>query len=282
MNTDQASLNSFEKDGFLLLEDIELNAQVKSLRNSILELMCYRAKSLGLYVNNKDITLDSIYNCLAKKSPKITGGIYDAIRELPEFYDLINTKSIKNFVKHFFNWQKIHLPFGLCQFRIDRPGDYKYFFDWHQDYTFNLLSTSAVTFWVPLTDVTTETGALRLLPGSHNQLHPVTGSREYKPGENGKAASHLTFRLHDPDIKSFEDNSITVQVKAGQFLMFHSHLLHRSGFNNSQSMNRWTAIFRMGDFFDHALLARDFYCARPNKPSTMAGFSTIYPHLFID
>jgi ectoine hydroxylase-related dioxygenase (phytanoyl-CoA dioxygenase family) len=160
--------------------------------------------------------------------------------------------------------------------------DSKYQFDWHQDYTFNIMSKSAVTFWVPLTDVSLETGAIQILPGSHLHLHPVSGSRNYEPGKDGNAASHLTFKLFEPNIPHFEAKSIQVPIKSGQVLMFHSHVLHRSGHNLSNGLNRWVAIFRMGDLYDGSFMERNFFCARPNKPQTMAGFSSVHPDYFVE
>ena len=179
-----------------------------------------------------------------------------------------------------FGWEKVHIPFGLCQFRIDRPQDTKYHFDWHQDYPYNIISQSAVTFWVPLTDVTLETGAIRILPKSHHNIHPVKGKTSYAPGEKGDAASHLTYKLDNPDMDALESESISIPVKAGNILVFNSLVLHRSGNNLSKNLNRWVSIFRMGDLYDKNLVSRDFFCSRPNKPNTMAGFSQVHPELF--
>ena len=78
---------------------------------------------------SKNIDIDAAYMKLHEMSPSLSGGIYDVIRELPEFLDLINVESLKKLMKKLFKWNQIHIPYGLCQFRIDRPKDTKYHFD---------------------------------------------------------------------------------------------------------------------------------------------------------
>ncbi len=281
IETNLKRLNTFNSQGYLVLDDNETKKKALNLKNAIREIMYKRLESITSNFS-KNIDIDATYNKLHEMSPSLSGGIYDVIRELPEFLDLINVESLKKLMKKLFKWNQIHLPYGLCQFRIDRPKDTKYHFDWHQDYTFNIISKSAITFWVPLTDVTLEKGAIRILPGSHKKLLPVKGKDCYQPGNNENAQSHLTFKLLNSKVSHLENNSISVPVKAGQILMFHSHVLHRSGYNLSQKLNRWVAIFRMGDLHDNDLVHRNFFCARPNKPTTMAGFSKIHPDYFFN
>ena len=162
----------FDKEGFLIFEEPNTKKLASDLEKAIIDVMLERSKSLDVNVN-KDGNIDEIYQKLYDYDPKITGGIYDVIREMPEFLEMVNNQSLKSLVKEMFGWEKVHIPFGLCQFRIDRPQDTKYHFDWYQDYPYNIISQSAVTFWVPLTDVTLETGAIRILPKSHHNIHQL-------------------------------------------------------------------------------------------------------------
>lgn len=274
-------LDQLQRDGYAILDDEELRSRAIDLKWAIRDILLTRARALSVSVEDLD-DIDEIYDSLHNLDPKHTGGVYDVIRETPEFLSIINASSVKSLMKSLFGWKGLHIPFGLCQFRIDRPFDQKYHFDWHQDYTYNILSTSAITFWIPLTDVSLEMGAIRVLPGSHNEIHSVEGISSYEPGRGTKAQSHLTFKLHSPDLDKLEGDSISVPVKGGQVLMFHSHVLHRSGRNVSEGRNRWTAIFRIGDLYDQELMDRDFFCARPNKPHTMAGFALVHPDRFFE
>jgi phytanoyl-CoA hydroxylase len=282
MSLNILSLNSyFKENGYLVFEEPQTKQLAFNLKKAIVDVMIERSKTLDLKINEKD-DIDQIYQKLFEFDPAVTGGIYDVIRELPEYLEMINNVSLKSLVKEMFGWEKVHIPFGLCQFRIDRPSDKKYHFDWHQDYTYNIISQSAVTFWVPLTDVTLETGAIKILPQSHHNIHPVKGKTSYAPGEKGDASSHLTYQLDNPDLDTFESKSISVPIKAGNILVFNSLVLHRSGKNVSKNLNRWVSIFRMGDLYDKNLVTRNFFCSRPNKPNTMAGFSKIHPEFFSD
>ncbi len=276
------NLNSFfQENGYFIFEEPQTTQLTSNLERAVVDVMIERSKTLDLEINEKD-DIDQIYQKLFEFDPAVTGGIYDVIRELPEYLDMINNDSLKSLVKEMFGWEKVHIPFGLCQFRIDRPEDKKYHFDWHQDYTYNIISKSAVTFWIPLTDVTLETGAIKILPRSHHKIHPVKGKTSYAPGEKADAVSHLTYQLDDPDLVTIESKCISIPIKAGNILVFNSLVLHRSGNNLSKNLNRWVSIFRMGDLYDKNLVSRNFFCSRPNKPNTMAGFSKVHPELFSD
>ena len=69
---------------------------------------------------SETLDIDATYNKLHAMDPFLSGGIYDVVRELPEFLDLININSLKVLLKKLFKWKQIHLPYGLCQFRIAR------------------------------------------------------------------------------------------------------------------------------------------------------------------
>ena len=97
---------------------------------------------------------------------------------------------------------------------------------WHQDGTyFGLDSPSQVTAWVALSDASVEAGCMEVVPGSHQlgQLH------------HGEMASSTNLLSKGQTIDVDFDRTCTefMPVRAGQFSLHHTNLIHSSGANNS-------------------------------------------------
>ena len=105
-------------------------------------------------------------------------------------------------------------------------GDAAYV-SWHQDATyFGLEPAVQVTAWIALTDASIEAGCMEVVPGSHTlgQLHHA---------EQSEATHNLLSR--GQSITADLDTSRTefMPVRAGQFSLHHTHLVHNSRPNRS-------------------------------------------------
>jgi hypothetical protein len=105
-------------------------------------------------------------------------------------------------------------------------GDAAYV-SWHQDATyFGLEPAVQVTAWIALTDASIEAGCMEVIPGSHKlgQLHHA---------EEIDATHNLLSR--GQTITADLDTSRTefMPVRAGQFSLHHTHLVHNSRPNRS-------------------------------------------------
>lgn len=112
----------------------------------------------------------------------------------------------------------------------------------HQDNFYLLASPAAcIGAWTPLDDADEENGCLWVVPGSHRDtiLCP----------ESGTAERWLNYG--DSHITRFprETKPVPVQVRRGQTLFFHGHLIHGSGPNRSAT--RWRRTF-IGHYVDEA------------------------------
>jgi non-heme Fe2+,alpha-ketoglutarate-dependent halogenase len=97
---------------------------------------------------------------------------------------------------------------------------------WHQDATyFGLEPAVQVTAWVALTDASVEAGCMEVIPGSHKlgQLHHA---------EHG--ATHNLLSRGQTITGDFDKSRTEfMPVRAGQFSLHHTHLLHNSRPNMS-------------------------------------------------
>jgi len=92
---------------------------------------------------------------------------------------------------------------------------------WHQDATyFGLEPPVQVTAWVALTDASVEAGCMEVIPGSHKlgQLHHA----EHDATHNLLSRGQTITGDFDKSRTEF------MPVRAGQFSLHHTHLLHNS------------------------------------------------------
>ncbi|HVG49610.1 MAG TPA: phytanoyl-CoA dioxygenase family protein [Rubellimicrobium sp.] len=107
--------------------------------------------------------------------------------------------------------------------------------EWHQDFGYwynnGCLAPDMLSIYISLDKATKENGCLQVLRGSH-KLGRLDHVRE--DGQTNVAQSHL-----DAALQRYEH--VYVEMEAGDALVFHCNLLHRSDANNSDTY-RWGYI----------------------------------------
>lgn len=108
----------------------------------------------------------------------------------------------------------------------------------HQDSTFLYTNPpSAVGFWYALEDATLENGCLSFLPGSHKWA-PVSKRLVRKAGDLGTEMVDNDGPVFPPGeeyvAKEEEGDYVPGEVKAGDLVLIHGNLLHKSERNLSQ------------------------------------------------
>jgi hypothetical protein len=110
---------------------------------------------------------------------------------------------------------------------IKEPGD-DAFVSWHQDGTYFGLDPADrhVTAWVALSDSTYENGCVTVLPGSHRmgQL----------PHTMHRAAANLLSNGQEVEVAIDPDRVMPLALRAGEFSLHHTHLLHSSAPNRGR------------------------------------------------
>ncbi|KKI27536.1 chemotaxis protein CheX [Pseudomonas coronafaciens pv. porri] len=140
--------------------------------------------------------------------------------------------------------------------------------DWHQADTFAHASGEpqlvwpegepfggAINVWTGFTDATQENGCMQFIPGSHKQMNydetrgmtfdPVTNNNvvkgQYPRGFNGY---DYTTLQKDKSWKPDEASAVPIVMKAGQFVIFRSMLMHSSLPNSTPDKTRLGYVAR--------------------------------------
>ncbi|WP_394824668.1 chlorinating enzyme [Pendulispora albinea] len=106
-----------------------------------------------------------------------------------------------------------------------------------------------ITVWTALTDATEEMGCLRFVPGTHEEMfYDESKKMEFRPDQMNALAKDGIKRgffgydyrslQKDPDWKPDESQARSIIMKAGQFVIFWSTLMHSSYPNSSKDKMR--------------------------------------------
>jgi non-haem Fe2+, alpha-ketoglutarate-dependent halogenase len=95
------------------------------------------------------------------------------------------------------------------------------FVSWHQDGTYCGLSDprDMMTAWVAFTDVTVQSGAVKMIPGTHDQQRPHVDTY---------AQANMLTRGQRVAIESEESRAVDVLLKPGQASFHHPYVVHGS------------------------------------------------------
>jgi phytanoyl-CoA hydroxylase len=108
---------------------------------------------------------------------------------------------------------------------MNKPASRGTILPWHQDIGtgWGLDTNPFATVWTALDDATPETGCMQIVPGSH-QLG-ILNEGHYTSEED--QAAHCT-----------DDKVVHLEARAGEAILIHNWLLHRSGVNSTTQPRR--------------------------------------------
>jgi phytanoyl-CoA hydroxylase len=115
---------------------------------------------------------------------------------------------------------------------MNKPAKWMQELAWHQDVGagWGIDRDPIVTVWTALDTATTGNGCMQVVPGSHRQ--GVINERHFLDEEER--------RLHAP-----EDAVIDLEAEAGEAILLHNYLLHRSGPNPTEHPRRAFSVTYM-------------------------------------
>lgn len=194
---DETQCETFRRDGFLHPVDVMPDAEAKALRAQIEALEARKHGRLS---------------GLTRAKPHLL---------LPYLWDVVHDARILDKVSSLLGPDIICIGSSV----IDKPARSDGYVAWHQDATFwGLTENQGATAWLALSDVTSGSGAMQAIPGTHaRQLrHLDTADDKNMLGAREAVDSQ-------PDLS----RAVWLMLKPGQMSLHHPLVLHGSGPNAS-------------------------------------------------
>ena len=246
----------FRRDGVVVVRGLVPVATITRFRAHFSEamrsLLAHRSASIG-----RDADLDALYRASLAADPEGSATLLTLGRDLPPFFELVDRFARAPLVKALVGASTLQINYDVDIFRVDPPDRDETGFAWHQDYPYNMLSMSAVTVWAPITRVDAAMGPMRCVPGSHSEFLDI----EIDERPASKYTQQRQLRIHPRALARgrFEDVAVDLPpIDAGDVVLFHCLLVHRSGANRSDRC-RWVFNARYGDLCDPAVVDRAWW-----------------------
>ncbi len=116
---------------------------------------------------------------------------------------------------------------------MNKPAHQGTLLPWHQDAWVHLDRQPEITVWTALDPATEANGCVQVIPGSH-----LLG--RVNPGHHSGFLNEEQVAEHCK-----EENSVYVELKAGEAVVFHNWLMHRSDVNRTDNSRRGFSVCYM-------------------------------------
>jgi hypothetical protein len=250
-----AALAAYASEGCLLLRGFAPAGLLARFREEVATLVDLVLAEQGLDPAGSRIArFDRGLDLLLRADRARVGRLYLAVRKLPSVHQLITAPRVWAVMKQLMNTRLPGVYPAGTGVRMDHPGEDTYLSPWHQEYPYNLTSDNAVTLWLPLVDVDETNGCLRLAPGSHRLgALPV----RVRDALNERRNANEAMEIDGLESILARHPTLSVPAAAGDALVFHTFLLHRSQPNRSDA-TRWTLQARYLDFLNPTAIRHDW------------------------
>lgn len=247
MKLSQSQLLSYKTDGFLLLKDVLSKDYLAEIRQEakecFLRQLAHRGYSLTEPISEREFE-QALYRLFKEDYEAFVGAAklcqhaislfrLSASHEVIDPLHGVGISQPAICVKPIIYFNSRHIS------KIE--GHYKT--PAHQDWRSMQGSLNSVVVWIPLIDINMELGALEVLPKSH--------LRGLLPTERDEWFRHVRSDCMD------EEEFVSLEVEAGDMVVFSAFLVHRSGNNTTDSI-RWSMHYRYNDAAEQSWIDRKF------------------------
>jgi hypothetical protein len=249
------ALAAYAAHGFLKLPGFAAPEQLRAFRDEAATMIGLILSELGLSAAGSPLDrFDRGLDLLLAADRARVGRLYQAVRKLPSVYELITAPRVWAVMRQLMSTRLPGIYPGGTGVRMDHPGEDTYLSPWHQEYPYNLTSDNAVTLWLPLVDVDETNGCLLLAPSTQRLgAMPV----RVRDALNERRNANEALEIDGLDALLARHPAVSVPAAAGDALVFHTFLLHRSQPNRSVA-TRWTLQARYFDFLNPTAIRHDW------------------------
>lgn len=236
----KTSVNLFHEKGYLIVDNAYSAEDLFYFKQAfwrIIELMLIK-KDLKMDLSKSaslEEKCDAGLILLRQANPDYPLFVQGAISRSPEYFRLSSSTKVMQTMRKLLELEE-NDPLYLTNNGIifTNPNDPEnkrssnIQVNWHKDTFFTIPRSRYVHIWSPVLHHADESiGTLRVCPGSHKE-----GIGKQKI--NVDAQYDHRYYIESKDALSYEP--ISINVKLGQALIFHQHLIHASGNNTSKNV----------------------------------------------
>ncbi len=235
MQLTEEQKNCFDVNGYLIIKNYFTKKELddfKEMLRRLIQTALVRCSSI-----NSEIKLD-MYDGkefdegllkLESIDNNIISNIYDTIPNTPEFLRIVSKETTSNYINQLSN-RDIDTPlfatYNRC--RLDLPKDDRRNVKWHQEVFYSIPKSEFLQTWSPLIrDTTIENGSIEICPTSHKN---GIANQSYDPDSN----TPTPYTVEEKEIEKY--HPLRTEMKLGDFMIFNSRLIHRSGVNLSKEI----------------------------------------------
>lgn len=240
MNLTSLQIDSFNENGFIIIDKFFNSEEITDFENSLQYLIKINLEKASK--TNSNISINEFKNSifdnglikLEELDHQYVADIYDTICQVPEFLRLITKKETTHYINQLLSRdQKNPLYTFTCRCRIDPPNDDSRKTKWHQEVFYTIPKSNFLQTWAPLVgDANAHNGTIQVCVGSHKEGIAKQSWDMEKGGAN-------PYVIDENIVNKYE--IMDVEMQRGQFMIFNSRLFHRSG-NNSSNKVRYSLV----------------------------------------
>jgi hypothetical protein len=247
-------LNSnFRQQGFVILPGFLSKNEIDKIQSDIKQVFITALSHAGLdsVSITRNSSFDDIYSKVMNTDPDLKSKAYDLLGKLNSVLQIFGKPSLAEVTR---NNNDAPVLLNSVQVRLDDNNN-AFILPWHQET--NQISLLTFNLWMPLIDLEENMGGMEVCPGSHK-----LGLQNHIE----KSGEHRFDQLPETSLHSLE--KLKIQPKAGDAVVFHPFLFHRSIPNSSLKI-RLTIAGRLNELETSAFFrSKDAPLLIPRNPNT--------------
>jgi phytanoyl-CoA hydroxylase len=222
----------FEQEGFLRLGQVADDAELAAMQTRMDDIMLGRVRYAGMYFQLDTET--GVYGDLkftdGWQGPTLAYRKIELLERDPVFLRYMQNPLFRDITRRVYGDSDVSIYRAMF---MNKPAQRGTILPYHQDggSQWGLDRDPLITIWTALDDATRENGCMQVIPGSHllgllsERGHTITPEQE---------ARHAR-----------DEDSVFLEAKAGEAILLHNWLLHRSGINPTEMSRRAFSVCYM-------------------------------------
>ena len=218
----------FAEHGYLRLGQVLSAGALKDLQQRIDDIMLGRVRYKNMRLQYYDEDSGKLQRTMGNETASLSYRRIDDLEQDPLFLAYMQQELYHQIARRY-------IGENVAVFRsmfMNKPAYWNQTLPWHQDIGqgWGIDDNPTITIWLALDRATTANGCMQIMPGSH--CHGVINEKHFLPPE--KEREYVpTQRVVD------------LEAEAGEAILLHNFLLHRSGENPTSDTRRAFSITYM-------------------------------------